>query len=174
MTFPVALRSLLRQDPQVLMIGEVRDAQTAAIAVGAAMTGHLLMSTMHSGSPAGAGAAGRDGHRALPGHLQRAGRAQPAAGAKALRSLQATGIAQSLGRLGLREVLLLRIRRPALLAELVEMEGDLRKAVLAKADIEELEAILARRGHEGLASQGRKLVELGVTTQQEIEAVCRR
>ena len=42
----------------------------------------------------------------------------------------------------------------ALLAELVEMEGDLRKAVLAKADIEELEAILARRGHEGLASQG--------------------
>jgi type II secretory ATPase GspE/PulE/Tfp pilus assembly ATPase PilB-like protein len=54
MTFPTALRSLLRQDPQVLMIGEIRDAETAKIAVEAGLTGHLLMSTMHSGSPAGA------------------------------------------------------------------------------------------------------------------------
>ncbi|MGD8499325.1 MAG: ATPase, T2SS/T4P/T4SS family, partial [Phycisphaerales bacterium] len=54
MTFPTALRSLLRQDPQVLMIGEIRDAETAKIAIEAGLTGHLLMSTMHSGSPAGA------------------------------------------------------------------------------------------------------------------------
>jgi type II secretory ATPase GspE/PulE/Tfp pilus assembly ATPase PilB-like protein len=54
MTFPTALRSLLRQDPQVLMIGEIRDAETARIAIEAGLTGHFLMSTMHSGSPAGA------------------------------------------------------------------------------------------------------------------------
>ncbi|MBM4027147.1 MAG: type II/IV secretion system protein, partial [Planctomycetes bacterium] len=54
MTFPTALRSLLRQDPQVLMIGEIRDAETAWIAIEAGLTGHLLMSTMHSGTPAGA------------------------------------------------------------------------------------------------------------------------
>ena len=54
MTFPTALRSLLRQDPQVLMIGEIRDAETARIAIEAGLTGHLLMSTMHSGTPAGA------------------------------------------------------------------------------------------------------------------------
>ncbi len=54
MTFPTALRSLLRQDPQVLMIGEIRDAETAKIAIEAGLTGHLLMSTMHSGTPAGA------------------------------------------------------------------------------------------------------------------------
>ena len=52
MTFPTALRSLLRQDPQVLMIGEIRDAETAKIAIEAALTGHFLMSTMHSGMPA--------------------------------------------------------------------------------------------------------------------------
>ena len=51
MTFPTALRSLLRQDPQVVMIGEIRDAETAHIVVEAGLTGHLLMSTMHSGTP---------------------------------------------------------------------------------------------------------------------------
>ena len=54
MTFPVALRSLLRQDPEVLMIGEIRDAETAKIAIEAGLTGHLLMSTMHSGNCSGA------------------------------------------------------------------------------------------------------------------------
>jgi general secretion pathway protein E len=48
MTFPQALRSLLRQDPDVLMVGEMRDAETAAIAVQAAMTGHLVFSTLHT------------------------------------------------------------------------------------------------------------------------------
>lgn len=52
LTYPVALRSLLRQDPQVLMVGEIRDAQTAHIVVEAALTGHLLLSTLHSGTPA--------------------------------------------------------------------------------------------------------------------------
>jgi len=52
LSYPVALRSLLRQDPQVLMIGEVRDAETARVVVEAALTGHLLLSTMHSGTPA--------------------------------------------------------------------------------------------------------------------------
>ncbi len=49
--YPRAMRSLLRQDPQVLLVGEVRDAQTAAVVVEAALTGHLLLTTMHSGDP---------------------------------------------------------------------------------------------------------------------------
>ncbi len=48
MTFAAALRSLLRQDPDVLMVGEMRDAETAAIAIQAAMTGHLVFSTLHT------------------------------------------------------------------------------------------------------------------------------
>ncbi|MCF7668234.1 MAG: GspE/PulE family protein [Verrucomicrobia bacterium] len=52
-TYPIALRSLMRQDPQVIMVGEIRDPETAAIAVQAGLTGHLVISTIHSGSTAG-------------------------------------------------------------------------------------------------------------------------
>ncbi len=50
LTYPVALRSLLRQDPQVLMIGEVRDASVAEIIIDAALTGHVVLTSMHSGT----------------------------------------------------------------------------------------------------------------------------
>ena len=53
-TYARALRSILRQDPQVIMVGEIRDAETAAIAVQAGLTGHLVISTIHSGVSAGA------------------------------------------------------------------------------------------------------------------------
>jgi len=52
-TYPKALRSLMRQDPQVIMIGEIRDPETATIAVQAGLTGHLVISTIHSGIAAG-------------------------------------------------------------------------------------------------------------------------
>ena len=48
MTFAAALRSLLRQDPDIIMVGEVRDAETARIAVQASLTGHLVLSTLHT------------------------------------------------------------------------------------------------------------------------------
>src|SRR5512140_1522406 len=53
-TYAVALRSIMRQDPQVIMVGEIRDPETAAIAVQAGLTGHLVISTIHSGVSAGA------------------------------------------------------------------------------------------------------------------------
>ncbi|MGR9106894.1 MAG: type IV-A pilus assembly ATPase PilB [Gammaproteobacteria bacterium] len=48
MTFPVALRAFLRQDPDIIMVGEIRDLETAEIAVKAAQTGHLVLSTLHT------------------------------------------------------------------------------------------------------------------------------
>jgi len=47
-SFPTALRSILRQDPDVIMVGEIRDAETAQVAVQAALTGHLVLSTLHT------------------------------------------------------------------------------------------------------------------------------
>ena len=47
-TFATALRSILRQDPDVIMIGEIRDQETASIACQAANTGHMVFSTVHS------------------------------------------------------------------------------------------------------------------------------
>jgi type II secretory ATPase GspE/PulE/Tfp pilus assembly ATPase PilB-like protein len=53
-TYAMALRSIMRQDPQIVMIGEIRDQETAAIAVQAGLTGHLVISTIHAGVSAGA------------------------------------------------------------------------------------------------------------------------
>jgi type IV pilus assembly protein PilB len=54
MTFASGLRSILRQDPDIIMVGEIRDAETAAIAVQAAQTGHRVLSTVHTNDAVGA------------------------------------------------------------------------------------------------------------------------
>lgn len=54
LTFAKGLRSLLRQDPDILMVGEIRDQETASLAINAALTGHLVLSTLHTNSAAGA------------------------------------------------------------------------------------------------------------------------
>jgi type IV pilus assembly protein PilB len=53
-TFANGLRSLVRQDPDIVMVGEIRDKETASLAVNAALTGHLVLSTLHTNSAAGA------------------------------------------------------------------------------------------------------------------------
>ena len=53
-TFSSGLRSLVRQDPDIIMVGEIRDNETASLAVNAALTGHLVLSTLHTNSAAGA------------------------------------------------------------------------------------------------------------------------
>lgn len=53
MTFAAALRSILRQDPDIIMIGEMRDEETAQIAIRAAITGHLVFSTLHTNDAPG-------------------------------------------------------------------------------------------------------------------------
>jgi type IV pilus assembly protein PilB len=52
-TFANGLRALLRQDPNIIMVGEIRDSETAALAINAALTGHLVLSTIHTNSAAG-------------------------------------------------------------------------------------------------------------------------
>jgi len=172
MTFPTALRSLLRQDPQVLMIGEIRDAETARIAIEAGLTGHLLMSTMHSGAPAGA----------LLRLLE-----------MGIEPYQVTSSISAVVNQRLVRRLCEKCRRPAgdqyeaagcdeclgtgfkgrvLIAEMVQLDSGLRKAILAKADMEELESLLRTKGHATIREDGRRLVEAGVTTQAELNRAC--
>jgi len=54
LTFASGLRSLVRQDPDIIMVGEIRDNETASLAINAALTGHLVLSTLHTNSAAGA------------------------------------------------------------------------------------------------------------------------
>ena len=67
LTFPVGLRAILRQDPDVVMVGEIRDRETAEIAMGAAVTGHLVLSTIHANDAPGA--ITRLLHMGVPPHL---------------------------------------------------------------------------------------------------------
>ena len=54
LTFAAGLRTLLRQDPNIIMVGEIRDNETASLAINAALTGHLVLSTLHTNSASGA------------------------------------------------------------------------------------------------------------------------
>jgi general secretion pathway protein E len=172
MTFPVALRSLLRQDPEVLMIGEIRDAETARIAVGAALTGHLLLTTLHSGSCAGAllrlvemgveayqvsssvlGVVNQRLVRTLCEHCSRS----PAGPGRAVgcdRCLQ-TGY---LGR--------------AAMAEMATMSPELGRQLRRDADVRGLQDVLNRAGQRALGRHGLALVESGRTTGEELDRVC--
>ena len=82
LTFAASLRSILRHDPDVILIGEMRDLETAEIAIQASLTGHLVFSTLHTNDAPGAFTAfDRHGRRAIPGGQHRGRRDGPAAGA---------------------------------------------------------------------------------------------
>ena len=86
LTFATGLRSMLRADPDVIMVGEIRDRETAQIAVESALTGHLVLSTLHTNdAPSAARAPDRHGHRAVPGGLVDRLHRRPAARAHALQ-----------------------------------------------------------------------------------------
>ena len=174
MTFPTALRSLLRQDPQVLMIGEIRDAETARIAIEAGLTGHLLMSTMHSGSPAGALL------RLLEMGIepyQVTSSVSAVLNQRLVRKLcntckkkvDETGLFKAIG---CGDCFNTGYKGRVLIAEMVQLNSQLRKAILDKADLDELEEILKDKGHTTMLTDGLRLVNEGITTQDELNKVC--
>jgi len=175
MTFPTALRSLLRQDPQVLMIGEIRDAETARIAIEAGLTGHLLMSTLHSGTPAGAllrllemGIEPYQVTSSVSAVLnQRLVRKLCTKCKKKIESTRGEFKAA-----GCEECFNTGYKGRVLIAEMVQLDSHLRKAILAKADLDELEYILKSKGHTSMFEDGQRLVHEGITTQDELNKVC--
>ncbi len=174
MTFPTALRSLLRQDPQVLMIGEIRDAETAKIAVEAGLTGHLLMSTMHSGSPAGAllrllemGIEPYQVTSSISAVLNQ--RLVRKLCTKCRKKMEQAGLFKAVGCDACFNT---GYKGRVLIAEIVQLDGQLRKAILAKADLDELEAILKDKGHTTMLADGQRLVSEGITTEDELNKVC--
>jgi general secretion pathway protein E len=165
--FARGLRSLLRQDPEVIMIGEVRDPDTAGIAIEAALTGHLVFSTLHAGSACG-----------VVGRLFELG-VEPYLLTSALRGIlnqrlvrrvcpgcgpdgASAGCAQCAGT---------GYRGRLLLAELVPIDTTLRQAILGKADTTELDALVRRSGRVTLLRTAAAAVARRETTVQEIVRV---
>ena len=174
MTFPTALRSLLRQDPEVLMIGEIRDAETARIVIEAGLTGHLLLSTMHSGSPAGAllrllemGIEPYQVTSSLTAVLNQRLIRKLCEKCKKQDPQTLTFTAQ-----GCPDCFQMGFNGRSLIAEMVQLDGKLREVILAKGDLDQLEDILKNRGHMNLIHDGRRLVSQGLTTEEELNKVC--
>ena len=161
--FARGLRSLLRQDPEVIMVGEVRDRETAAVAVEAALTGHLLFTTLHAGSACGV--VGRLLEMGVEPYLLTAGvrgilnqrllrRACGACGAAGCGDCGGTGY-----------------RGRFLAAELLLPTAEFRQAVLRRADEDELAAVAGRIGWRTIREAADAAVAAGVTTAVEVERV---
>jgi type II secretory ATPase GspE/PulE/Tfp pilus assembly ATPase PilB-like protein len=144
LTFPRALRSLLRQDPEVILLGEVRDRESAAVALEAALTGHLVLSTVHAGRAP-----------LVCARLLDMG-VEPFVLATAVR-----------GVLGQR-----LLRRKAggrrLVAEWLAPGKALRAAIHARADGDGLARAAAADGFRSLGEEAARLVEAGETTREEV------
>ncbi|HOT72691.1 MAG TPA: GspE/PulE family protein [Anaerohalosphaeraceae bacterium] len=175
LTFSTALRSLLRQDPEVLMLGEIRDAQTAQIAAQAALTGHLLLSTMHSGNCCAALVRllemGIEPYQLTSSLLGIVNQRLLRRLCPECRQRGSDGTYQAVGCSCCAET---GYRGRILAAEMVEMDSSLRKAVLARADAEEISRLLQGRGCMNLLQNAQRLIEEGLTTAEEVQRVCGR
>lgn len=170
LSFPRAMRSILRQDPQVIMLGEIRDSETAQIAVQAALTGHLILSSMHAGSVAEAMVRLTE-MDVPPYQLTSALRIvtsqrliRTLCEACAMRDLQSPADAQPCAA-----CLGSGMRGRTAVGEFVTLSGPVRKAILERGDTGHIQsAIESIGGHVSLTLDARRHVSAGLTTVEEI------
>ncbi len=166
--FARGLRSLLRQDPEIIMVGEVRDADTAHIAVEAALTGHLVLSTLHAGSACGV--ISRLVEMGIETYLLTSG-LKGIVNQRLLRRLceacrQRTD--HGFEPIGCERCFGTGYAARLLLAELVLMDDALRQAVLARADTAELDRCVVKSGRPTIWSAAEHALAQGWTSQHEV------
>lgn len=174
LSFANGLRSIVRQDPDVILVGEIRDRETAEIAIQAALTGHLVLSTLHTNDAAGAlsrllemGVESFLISSALLGVLSQRlvrrvctacgglGQSQDKAAGHRCRVCQGRGFR---GRVGI--------------FELLTMNDDIRRAVNEHADSTRIAAIARQHGMRSLRENGEEKAATGITTAAEVARVC--
>ena len=152
LTYEKALRSILRQDPQVLMLGEIRDAAVASLAIQTALSGHRLICTLHAGSPGSAIA------RLLEMGLEPYQLTSSLFGVLAQRLVRRKTEGGYRGRVPV--------------AEFARSSPELRKAILARADADDLSALLrAQAGYQTLRQSAQDLAVAGITDEAEVRRV---
>ena len=186
MTFAAALRSILRQDPDIIMIGEMRDEETAEIAVRAAITGHLVFSTLHTNDAPGAitrledmGVADYLVADALVGVI--AQRLVKRLCPECKQKDKTT--AKEMSMLGLHEPM--TVYRPrgcqfcnntgykgrTAVHEIMYMNENMRSAVVTERNLEVLRGLARENGMVTLRNSCFELVEKGITSIQELISV---
>ncbi len=183
-TFASGLRSILRQDPDIIMVGEIRDRETAEIAIHAALTGHLVFATLHTNDAAGAATRLMDmgiepfliasstigilaqrlarqicdrckkPYHAAPELLKSLGLAEGAVTFYRGEGCPACKNSGYKGRIGI--------------YELLEMNDDIRGLIVAKATSSAIKASAAQKGSKTLRQEGLIRAASGITSVEEV------
>lgn len=162
-TFATGLRHILRQDPDVVMVGEIRDAETARIAIQSSMTGHLVFSTLHTNDAASAVTRLID--LGIEPYLVGA-----ALSAILAQRLVRTLHAQCQGR-GCAECMTTGFRGRTGLFELLVIDEQIRDLVATNAPLSRLRERARQGGMRTLQEDGDRLVAVGQTTVDEVRRV---
>jgi len=190
MTFAAGLRAILRQDPDVVMVGEIRDVETAQIAVQASLTGHLVLSTVHTNTAVGAVTRLRDMGvesfllastvkailaqrlvRRLCGHCRTPYEAGDAE--REILGLAPDGDATLHRAQGCAQCNMTGYGGRIGIHELVMVDGDIRRLIHDDASEQAIEAV-AFRSADTLARSAARHVLDGVTSIEEMVRVCRQ
>lgn len=191
LTFASGLRSILRQDPDTIMVGEIRDDETAAIAVNTALTGHLLLSTLHTNDAAttlprlldmniepylvastvNIAIGQRLVRRICPDCSQerRLSKAEYSAALSALRIEEPTGTTRTFRRgAGCERCANSGYRGRVGIHEVLVLDDSIRQAILAKVPSHELKALAIAQGMTTMIEDGFAKAAAGVTSIEEI------
>jgi type II secretory ATPase GspE/PulE/Tfp pilus assembly ATPase PilB-like protein len=188
LTFARGLRSILRHDPDVILIGEIRDAETAQIAVQASLTGHLVFSTLHTNDAPGAvtrlvdmgvepylvassleAVLAQRLVRVICRHCKAVDDSPAAQALKAQVGIPAD--ANIFRSVGCRECRNTGFFGRHAIFEWMDSDDEIRRLVLKSASSDQIRDAARRAGMKTLAEDGWRLVRLGVTTVEEVLSV---
>jgi general secretion pathway protein E/type IV pilus assembly protein PilB len=188
LTFARGLRSILRHDPDVVLIGEIRDHETAQIAVQASLTGHLVFSTLHTNDAPGAvtrlvdmgvepylvassleAVLAQRLVRVLCKHCKQPDNSPTAKALKAQIGIPANAIIYR--SVGCRECRNTGFYGRHAIFEWMDSDNEIRQLVLKNASSDQIRDAARRQGMKTLAEDGWRLVRLGMTTVEEVLSV---
>jgi general secretion pathway protein E/type IV pilus assembly protein PilB len=185
LTFARGLRSILRHDPDVVLVGEIRDQETAQIAVQASLTGHLVFSTLHTNDAPGAltrlvdmgvepylvassleAVLAQRLVRLLCPHCKQVDASDPVAALKVQYNIPAeTPVYRTVG---CRECRGTGYHGRRAIFEWMDANSEIRQLVLQNRSSDEIQAVARKHGMRTLSEDGWRLVRLGVTTPEEV------
>jgi general secretion pathway protein E/type IV pilus assembly protein PilB len=188
LTFARGLRSILRHDPDVILIGEIRDEETAQIAVQASLTGHLVFSTLHTNDAPGALTRLVDmgvepylvassleavlAQRLVRVLCQHCKQPDDSPAAQAFKSQVGIPAATTIYRsVGCRECRQTGFHGRHAIFEWMDSDNEIRQLILKNASTDQIRDAARRGGMRSLAEDGWRLVRLGITTVEEVLSV---
>jgi len=162
-TFATGLRAALRQDPDVIMVGEIRDNETARVAIHTALTGHLVLSTLHTNSAL----------EAIPrlidmgvDHYLLASTLRLLIGQRLVRIM-----CHECGAAGCESCRQTGYRGRSVIAEICTIDSGLQKLLADRASAEAIATYASSRKYRLMAEDGDEKVEWGITTREEVMRV---